>query len=185
MWQHKTRAPHDSARERHQLAGRLAPSLAKRVDFHFARYRHSHDEPGRAWITVDGEEIVELSDHRFQNEYYPLAQKIREQNRATDFRDPEQRADYHAAYDAAREVTAAKGNFAGWDFTVAARRFLSLSIEDALASDDPLIRALAMLDRRVGKVRLRRLVEDKVENPVVLELLRVRCEAEGLRPVQG
>jgi predicted NACHT family NTPase len=166
---------------RKQLGDRLAPSLAKRVDFHFARYRHSHDELGRAWITLDGEEVVDLSDHRFQNEYYPLAQAIRERSGATDFRDPEQRAEYHAAYDAAREITTAEGTFAGWDFTGAARRFLSLSIDDALASDDPLIRALAMLDRRVGKQRLRKISKDRAENPVVLKLLRIRCEAEGLR----
>lgn len=163
---------------RKQLSERLAPSLAKRVDFHVARYRTAHDELGRAWVTFDGDEVVSLSDQEFENEYYPLASEIRRINQAEDY--STQTTEYRAAYDSAREITAAKGNFARWDFTTAARRFLTLPIEDALTAEDPLIRALAVLDRRVGKSRLRKMAASKAENPVIRRLLKVRCDAENV-----
>ena len=129
---------------RKQLSDRLAPSLAKRLDFHVARYRKAHDEPGRAWVTLDGEEIISLSDQQFENEYYPLANEIRRVNQTV-----RNSLEYRAAYDSARSIiTATKGNFARWDFTTAAREFLSLSIEAALTDENPLVRALAVLDRR-------------------------------------
>ena len=165
---------------RKQLTARLAPSLTRRMDFHVARYRGAHDELGRAWITFDGEEVVSLSDHQFEGEYYPLASEIRRLNKTDDYSSAESKSKYYAAYDTARAVTAAKGNFARWDFTLAARQFLSLSIDDALVAQDPLVRGLAVLDRRIGRSRLRKIAAIRSENPVVLKLLELRCAAEGV-----
>ena len=60
------------------------------------------------------------------------------------------------------------------------KRYLALSIEDALISDRPLVRALAVIDRRAGKRRLRRLEIGPEEHPLVRELYQLRCEAEGI-----
>jgi hypothetical protein len=169
---------------RKQLHERLAPSLASRLDFHVARYRRAHDDLGRAWITLDGVEVLEFSDIKFEAEYYALANDIREQNSATSFQDPAQKAEYYLAYEAARQITSAKANFARWDFTLAARKFLQTSIEDALMSEEPLLRALAVLDRRVGKSRLLELAKQKHENPLVTEILRLRCKAEHLQTTE-
>jgi hypothetical protein len=54
---------------------------------------------------------------------------------------------------------------------------VSSSLEDALASPSPFIRALALLDRRVGKRRLR-LMEVENEHPIVRELFALRWTAE-------
>jgi hypothetical protein len=165
---------------RKQLQERVAPAFADRLDFHVARYRHAHDGPGRAWITLDGSEILEFSDLKFESEYYPLAQDIRELNEATSFNDLSQKDGYYSAYDDARRITSAKANFARWDFTTAAHRFLQMPVNEALLSEEPLLRALAVLDRRIGKPRLREMAKQKSENPVVLRLLRLRCEVEGV-----
>jgi hypothetical protein len=62
------------------------------------------------------------------------------------------------------------------------KAYLRLSIGDALKADSPLVRGLAVIDRRVGKRRLRSLAIGPEEHPLVCELYRLRCEAEGIRP---
>ena len=46
------------------------------------------------------------------------------------------------------------GLFTDWDLPYAAKLYLTMSIEDAFASDNTLVRAFAVLDRRAGKRRL-------------------------------
>ena len=60
------------------------------------------------------------------------------------------------------------------------KAYLLLSVDDALHSGSPLIRALAVIDRRVGKRRLRSLEIGPEEHSLVYELYRLRCEAEGI-----
>ncbi len=57
---------------------------------------------------------------------------------------------------------------------------LSLSIDDMLHSENGIIRALAMLDRRLGKRRLLALDLPDDELPLVRTLYALRCEAEGI-----
>lgn len=58
--------------------------------------------------------------------------------------------------------------------------YLSMPLEDALVAPSPLVRALAMIDRRFGKRRLRALQFAKNELPLVRALHALRCEAEGI-----
>ncbi|MDB6078649.1 MAG: hypothetical protein JWO82_2396 [Akkermansiaceae bacterium] len=76
------------------------------------------------------------------------------------------------------------GDFTKWDFGAAFGRYLDLSIEDALASENPIITGLALLDRRVGKRRLKLLAEREFAEPAKT-LLDVRLAAEGLPPARG
>ena len=62
--------------------------------------------------------------------------------------------------------------------------YLSIAIDDALASPSPLLRALAVCDRRVGKRRLRSL-DTTDEHPLVRELFVARCACEGIDLEQG
>jgi hypothetical protein len=61
------------------------------------------------------------------------------------------------------------------------KAYLRLSIDDALKSASPLVRGLAVIDRRAGKRRLRGLAMGPEEHPLVRELYRLRCEADGTR----
>lgn len=54
-----------------------------------------------------------------------------------------------------------------------------LSAEQALRSDDPLIQALATLDARIGKRRLKAIQFDTL-HPLAARLLKVRMRAEGI-----
>jgi triphosphoribosyl-dephospho-CoA synthetase len=64
---------------------------------------------------------------------------------------------------------------------------LSLTANTMLTSKSPLLRALAVLDSRVGKRRLQLLANNPDENELVRSLLTLRCEAESvrLRPCAG
>ncbi|NQT88950.1 hypothetical protein HQ560_19435, partial [bacterium] len=43
-----------------QVEGMFADSVRGRVRLHSTRYRKAHDQDGRAWITIDGREIVNM-----------------------------------------------------------------------------------------------------------------------------
>ena len=60
------------------------------------------------------------------------------------------------------------------------KAYLRISIDDALKTDTPLVRALAVIDRRLGKRRLRSLDAGPDDHRLVRELYRLRCEAEGI-----
>jgi hypothetical protein len=81
------------------------------------------------------------------------------------------------AADAARQA----GIYGDEDVLSELEAYLSLPVDAALASDSPLLRALAVLDARVGKRRLRELASAPEEHPLVGALLRLRCAAEGIR----
>ena len=159
-----------------RLGSLRATSLTGRLEFHSTRYRRANHAAGRTWITFDGVEVLEFSDIRFEREYYGLVHVMRAMN------DPqrESRSGLQAAYEHARNVTSSKGNVARFDFARAAVGFLSMSIDDALASIDPIVRGLAVIDRRIGKRRVATLANASEAHPIVRTLLQLRCVAEGV-----
>jgi hypothetical protein len=58
---------------------------------------------------------------------------------------------------------------------------LDLSIDQALTSPDPVHRALAMIDRRLGRRRFERLVLSANEHTWVRQLYGLRAAAEDWR----
>jgi hypothetical protein len=57
-----------------------------------------------------------------------------------------------------------------------------MSVEEMLRADSAIVRALAMLDRRLGKRRLARLSLAPDEIALVRGCYALRCEAEGIVP---
>lgn len=162
------------------VKARLAPSVAKRVDFHCARYRHAADGDGRCWITVDGKEVADFCQFRASIAYFRLAAQLREVAGAVNYRDPAQGDAYREAGQQAVEIVHRQGVYNQFEFYQALERYLSLSLEDALASPVLPIRALAVLDRRLGKRRLRTLRLSDGEHALVRALFALRCEAEQI-----
>ena len=132
-----------------QVESMFADGVRGRVELRTTRYEKAHDRYGRSWITVDGHEIVNMSN------YLPCGDSA---------------VDGHPGRFEA-------GVFAGYDLPAAMREYLSLSIDRALDSPNPLVRALAVLDRRAGRRRLAR-VDAVKEVPVVRELLALRRAQE-------
>jgi hypothetical protein len=75
----------------------------------------------------------------------------------------------------------APGQHDEWSLHDALADYLNLALEDALTAEEPVHRALALLDRGLGRRRFERLQLTTGEHPLVLRLYRLRGEAEGWR----
>jgi hypothetical protein len=163
------------------VESRFAPSVFGRVELRTTNYRYIHDWEGRGWITVDRQEIHDFSTLNYYAQAHKLASAIREANRATDWTDPAQRDGYYEAGATSDQILLKQGIAPqGW-FERSLQDYLQLSIEEALGSDNLLHRALAVLDRRLGKRRLRALELSATEHPLVRRLFDFRRKAEGLK----
>ncbi|MEM6731041.1 MAG: hypothetical protein AAF658_05770 [Myxococcota bacterium] len=144
---------------------RFADGLRGRVELWHTRYRGSHDAyEGRAWITVDGNQIVEFASLPFH------VAEIEEAVRR------EQIGSSKPANET-REDLIYSGTFGQFEFVQAIEEFLRLSIDQALVSKMPLVRALAVLDGRTGQRRLRKLRPDAEKLDWLRLLVELRLNA--------
>lgn len=157
----------------------LADSVKNRLQFHVTRYS-SGSTMARGWITWDKKEIVNFSTVEKYMEYFKVAHQIQEINGCADFRDPSQKEGYYTALEESKEILRQKGVFSRFDFYDSLVDYLELSIEDAMKSENPIIEAVSMLDRRLGKRRLRE-VGNHLKHPLAKMFYELRCEAEGLK----
>lgn len=76
----------------------------------------------------------------------------------------------------------ARGEFDDEEFAEALSLYRASSIADAIASEHPVVRMFAVLDRRAGKRTLARLAEQVPTQPEWLQAFyRLRLDAEGIR----
>jgi hypothetical protein len=132
-----------------------------------AGYRNAYEARGRAWLTLDGVEVASFCQFEFENAW-------RDEGRREV---PTGRPFTTAAYEKVRSAGLRDKS----DFLDALGACLGSTIDQILQSPDPLIRALAMLDRRLGKRRLARLDVSR-EHPLVQRTYCLRCQAESVRP---
>ncbi len=153
---------------------RIAPSLDGRVGLHATRYREGYAYEGRWWITVDGRRVFGGYTRRGGGEYWEVSTEIGDAASGGGAPDA---PPLHAV-----EREDLRGRNAAEHFTTTLAGYLDLSIDAALGSDDPLVRALAMIDRRVGKRRLKSMLLGEGEHPLVRAMLELRREAERVTP---
>jgi len=116
----------------------IAPELRDRIDFHLTRYRESHDGADKVWITIDGQRVFTCKHYQrewAENGLYRRGlerDKVHSVLRRTEIQGP-------------------------GEFGDAARAYLDMSVAEALKSSDPIVRAFAIVDRRVGKRTLAKL----------------------------
>ncbi|GMK39587.1 hypothetical protein PCCS19_26410 [Paenibacillus sp. CCS19] len=166
-----------------QIESRLSDSLKSRVTYNSTRYRGTHDQEGRAWITLDHEVIHDFCTVKRSYKYNSIANEIRTETNSMDWRDPEQQEGYYLAYTQADKEMEKQGIHNQYDFYRAIQEYLNLSIEEAMNSTNPIIRAISCFDRRLGKRRIINLLED--ENVIVKKFLEIRLEAEGIFKDEG
>lgn len=159
---------------------RLAPSLFKRLDYHQARYRHTREEVGRVWIEFDGREIASFDTNSYGRARFEIATSLREANQLRPVGSPDTERAFRDADDVAQDLLRRDGRLDDYRALEEMEAFLSMSVESALESSSPLIRALAVLDGRVGKRRLLRIAGEP-QHPLVGAALAARCAAEGLQ----
>lgn len=151
-----------------KLQDRFAKSVAASIDLNQTRYRHSHDQEGEFWISFRGIEIFSAGSLSYLSSLGALAAK----NRA-DGATPAQ------AYELAWPVMDASGLFLLEQMNKDLFCSLSLTVEEMLEHNNPVIRALALIDARYGKRRLATF-DPITEHHLVQKLYHLRCEAEAI-----
>lgn len=166
-----------------QIESRLCKSLEVRVKFNSTRYRGTHDQEGKAWITFDHVIVHDFSSVNLRYKYETLANEIRKETNALDWKDPAQQKEYYEAYRIADEEMERQGIHNQYEFYSAIEEYLYLSIEEAMNSTNTIIRAISWWDKRVGK---RRLINREEEiNILVNKFKGIRLKAEGLLDEEG
>jgi hypothetical protein len=74
---------------------------------------------------------------------------------------------------------AAENTFGPDEAVQSLKQYLNLSIDDAISSDNVLIRALAFVDERLGKRRLLKVAPKEDEHELIKLFYKLRLEAEA------
>lgn len=157
----------------------ICDSLKGRLQFRVTSYRWTHDEQGRACITVDKKEVFNMCTLTSNNVLFEKEEALRsQQNIDYDVYNGPQNCNIQ---DQAHEMVMSEGVFAQYDFFNIVEEYFNLPIEKALVSENILIKILSIIDRRVGKRTLKKMRESvKQEKDIVQYFYHLRCEAEEL-----
>lgn len=143
----------------------IADRLKGRIEYHLARYGKGVSYfMRRGWITFDKKEIAAFSTIKRVRESYALT------------------GQWYSTDPQAIAHLDKEGIFTRDDFVNALEEYAGLQVEDAIKSPNPIIRAIAMFDRRLGKRRLSALSLRADEHQLVKSFYTIRCQAEGLQP---
>ena len=151
----------------------LCPALRGHIQYFATSYSKSADHEGRAAIRLDGVEVLRSNYYAYEQNYWNRYQALRREGIGQD--------DRTAPFRLAHEGTLNDGCFDNGFFYEAFHEFDNQSIEKSLVSKNPLVRILALLDRRLGKRRLLAL-EESMEQELdwVRAFYVIRMQAEGL-----
>ena len=147
----------------------LAESLRGHIEYFATSYSKCPDHEGRAAILLDGKEII-------SGGYYNNWTKASEFPHDEKY---ERRMKVEMAFmdDTAIQL----GVFDQRCFYEAFEIFDNQSIDESLESDNMLVRIMAILDRRVGKRRLKKIYETiEEQEPSFRELFAIRAAAEKM-----
>ncbi|WP_100331265.1 SF0329 family protein [Bacillus xiapuensis] len=162
-----------------QLKSLICEPLRDRVDFHVINYRKAHDQLGRAVMTVDQAEILSMCTLTAIQ-----AQAIREhsiRNFLHKDYDMEEVLENRDLYEQVDNQLKAECIFSQADFFTALDEYFHSSIDQCLQSENILLKVLGLLDRRLGKRKLRAMHPILLkEHEVVRFIYRLRCEAENV-----
>jgi len=172
----------------------LCPALYGRVEYRATSYRYLPDKAGICYIAVDKKNVFNMSDvtnsiRWYQNELeikndpniqIPISNEEMEAVRnETKGMVPEDRliviARSRKITEYAKELLSAQTALSKSNFIVVANKFLSISIEESIESNDILLNILALVDRRVGKKRILNMGEKmKLKHPIVQYFYELR-----------
>ena len=129
------------------LNGCLCNVLKDRITYFLTRYHKVHDAYGRAAILLDGKELVCFSWIEQYRQEQAVSEKYAE--------DPNK--DWFGLYAEMKPEWDESCTYCEWNFLQAVLAFRNMSIQDAIDSEDYIIKILAIMDQRVGKRTLQRI----------------------------
>ncbi|MDO9264172.1 MAG: hypothetical protein Q7U02_09410 [Desulfosalsimonadaceae bacterium] len=134
-----------------------------------------HDHDGRAWITLDGKEIINMV--HIWKWLYEVNKRAAAMAGESDLRKWQS---YQQYKEAAEKELEDESFFTQSHLGGAMHEYQNLSIDQILTSENAVIRALGMLDRRLGVRRLHK-IDATSERPLVRATYAFRCQAEGIK----
>lgn len=155
----------------------VCATLKGRIAYFYTAYHTVHNAYGRAAVRLDGKDAVCFSWIETYRQERDIAEFL--SSRPV----PSLEGPGDEFYEKQKPVWDANCIYCHWDFLDALHRFLSLPIEDALASDDFIVKIFAIVDRRVGRRRLESIKaagEYEGYPDWVKMFYTLRFEAEGL-----
>ncbi|MGE7367383.1 SF0329 family protein [Desemzia incerta] len=164
---------------RKRIENLICESLRERVKFTVTNYRKAHDQLGRAFISVDKNEVFNMCTLTSNNTLFEKEEELlNDLQLKYDVFNEEQNC---SIQDKAHEIIMTEGVFAQYDFFEAVEQYLNSSIEVSLQSNHIIIKILSLIDRRVGKRTLKRIKESiQQEHEIVQFFYTLRCEAERI-----
>ena len=136
----------------------FAPGIAKRLDIQSTAYGAC--SCGHAWLTLDGAVIANFCTRAAYNAEFGLASS--------------------SANPMYRDQLTTYGELSRQDAYRACWEFVhDLPIEQSLGDADPLIQSLAVVDKRLGKRRLRE-IDAACLHPLARRLLEIRLNADKM-----
>lgn len=132
------------------LSENLYSTLKNRVTYFLTRYHDVHNSYGRAAILLDGKELVCFS----------WIEMYHQENDISILYKKEPEASYEELETKMKPKWDANCTYCEMDFLDAVLQFRNLPIQVALESENYIIRILAIMDRRVGKRTLLKILND-------------------------
>jgi hypothetical protein len=157
------------SRLRSSVRALICPELRRRVDFHVTSYRHRSSRIRSGVVTVDGQRVLSLSYDRFCREGDGWFASVRQEGGGPSYKEwewsPLQTDEIHPPQ----------------QLGDAMRAYLAMPHRSALESGNPFLRALAIVDRRMGRRTLDELKIGEGEHSLVKEFYRLRMSLQPLR----
>ncbi len=147
----------------------LADSLKGHIRYFATSYSKCPDHEGRAAILLDGNQIISGSYYEQWSNAHLLPKDETLETRL------------HNEFPYMDNIAIKYGMFDQRCVYSSFYEFDNQSIETSLVSENILVRIFAVMDRRVGKRRLRKLKETIEQEPDVFQrFFNIRAEAEGI-----
>ncbi|GKV56714.1 hypothetical protein NCCP2222_26610 [Sporosarcina sp. NCCP-2222] len=163
----------------------LCEKLQGRLHYHLVIHRKSHDQTATFRVTLDGQEVCRASDIPYARQTNERGRELQEERKIVPFKwegdwqsiwESDELKQLHAAYDDAELEVKASGQYPAWEVVPLLFDYVQMSEEKAIVHEHPFIRAVAVLDRRVGKRTLEQL-DVKNEADVVKLFYSIRTES--------
>jgi hypothetical protein len=157
----------------------ITPDLRKRIDVHCTCYHDAHDDYGEAWITLDGKKIFGGGYYHWYMTPIPSqTELLKEFSIGHGFHE-----DFYNAHIRTREVEEImkSGVQETSHITKNIGNYINTPFDEALKSNNPIYKAFAMIDRRLGKRRFDNIKLEVYEHPLVIIFynLRKQCFDNG------